>query len=107
MPQRVRGDPGRVRQVLTNLIGNALKFTPVGEVIVCTDIAEQSEGDLLLRIAVEDTGVGIAPDGDEPKKSVALIAPLTCFAVIRMPVTSLVFSSRSRFLRSSMIVVAA
>jgi PAS domain S-box-containing protein len=62
VPQRVHGDPGRLRQILTNLVGNALKFTPQGEVIVRTEMSEQREGEVVLRISVEDTGVGIAPE---------------------------------------------
>ncbi|HEX5692502.1 MAG TPA: response regulator, partial [Roseiflexaceae bacterium] len=62
VPLRVRGDPSRLRQVLTNLAGNALKFTPQGEVIVRTEVAEQSDERFVLRLVVEDTGVGIAPE---------------------------------------------
>ncbi|MEM7240218.1 MAG: ATP-binding protein, partial [Pseudomonadota bacterium] len=57
----VDGDPFRVRQVLTNLIGNAVKFTPAGSVRV-TVSGEHLEGQVSLRIAVADTGIGIAPD---------------------------------------------
>jgi PAS domain S-box-containing protein len=60
-PSVVCGDPGRVRQVLTNLIGNAVKFTPSGEVVVRVG-AEQDGEDTIIRFDVSDTGEGIAPD---------------------------------------------
>ncbi len=57
-----RGDPDRLRQVLTNLVGNALKFTRRGEVIVRVIIQSEDEHDVLLRFEVQDSGVGIAPE---------------------------------------------
>ncbi|MBA3848026.1 MAG: response regulator, partial [Planctomycetes bacterium] len=63
VPAQVRGDPGRVRQVLVNLVGNALKFTEHGEVVV--GVASQGVGDdgrTRIAITVTDTGVGIPPD---------------------------------------------
>jgi PAS domain S-box-containing protein len=59
VPLRLRGDPGRLRQVLTNLLGNAIKFTEQGEVLVRADVAGRATGTVLLRISVEDTGIGI------------------------------------------------
>jgi two-component system, sensor histidine kinase and response regulator len=61
-PSRVRLDPHRVRQVLVNLLGNAVKFTGRGAVTLRTRlIAPASEGHATLEFAVEDTGIGIAP----------------------------------------------
>lgn len=62
VPDHILGDPHRLRQVLTNLIGNAIKFTSAGEVAL--DIsAENREGDSIeLHFAVRDTGIGIAAD---------------------------------------------
>ncbi len=58
-PHRLRGDPGRVRQVLTNLVGNALKFTAQGHVLITIDDAGSDDTQARLRIAIEDTGIGI------------------------------------------------
>ena len=55
LPSALRGDPYRLRQVLTNLIGNSVKFTDSGEVLV--DVQQQDER--TLRVAVHDTGIGI------------------------------------------------
>ncbi len=59
-PARLRGDPSRLRQVLVNLVGNALKFTARGEVVVRAT-HRRVDGDHLARFEVRDTGVGIAP----------------------------------------------
>ncbi len=61
VPPLVRGDPGRVRQVLSNLIGNAIKFTDSGEVMVRVDISSADALDS-MRFEVVDTGIGIAPE---------------------------------------------
>jgi CheY-like chemotaxis protein len=56
------GDAGHVRQVLTNLVGNAVKFTDRGEVNVSVERAEELPGEQVLRFAVRDTGPGIGPE---------------------------------------------
>jgi len=62
VPRGVVGDPGRLRQVLVNLIGNAIKFTPEGEVAVSVE-AESSGTDYAdLHFAVRDTGIGVPPE---------------------------------------------
>jgi PAS domain S-box-containing protein len=58
----VSGDPGRVRQILTNLVGNAIKFTNTGEIIVRAGLKDIGEQGLLLYCSVTDTGVGIPQD---------------------------------------------
>ncbi|HEX4139369.1 MAG TPA: PAS domain S-box protein, partial [Candidatus Methylacidiphilales bacterium] len=61
-PTRLRGDPMRVQQVLTNLIGNALKFTTFGEVAVRVHAESTTDNAALIRCEVRDTGPGIAPE---------------------------------------------
>ena len=62
VPRTVRGDPARLRQVLLNLAGNAVKFTDRGTVVVRVESVEQHPGPRGLRFSVRDTGVGIAPE---------------------------------------------
>jgi CheY-like chemotaxis protein len=62
VPRWVKGDPGRLRQVLTNLVSNAVKFTRDGSVIITVERLEQSNGAIPLRFSVKDTGIGIPPD---------------------------------------------
>jgi two-component system sensor histidine kinase/response regulator len=60
LPARANGDPGRLRQMLTNLIGNAIKFTPAGEVLVKAALVEGDAG--FLRFEVVDTGIGLTDE---------------------------------------------
>ena len=62
VPLLLRGDPGRLRQILTNLTGNAIKFTQKGEVVIRVSMLEESETDVLLLFSVRDTGIGIPAD---------------------------------------------
>ena len=62
LPQWFKGDPGRVRQILTNLIGNAIKFTEQGEVAVSYQLIDAENGRQLLRFAVKDTGIGLTKE---------------------------------------------
>jgi len=59
VPISLRGDPGRLRQVLNNLVGNAIKFTGSGEVSVKVTLGEERDDDCLLCFSVRDTGIGI------------------------------------------------
>jgi signal transduction histidine kinase/CheY-like chemotaxis protein len=71
LPDVLVGDPNRLRQVIVNLVGNAIKFTEHGEVIVSVDRADEVEGDqLAIHFAVADTGIGIPAD-----KLAAIFAP--------------------------------
>ena len=58
-PLLLRGDPGRLRQVLLNLISNAVKFTEKGEVFVAVEKKSEDEGHAVLRMSVKDSGIGI------------------------------------------------
>lgn len=62
VPPHVRADAGRVQQVLLNLVGNALKFTEKGEVVVHVELLDERESSASIRISVRDTGIGIPPD---------------------------------------------
>ena len=56
------GDPARLRQIVVNLVGNAIKFTEQGEVVVYVEIDEQTEQSVLLHFTISDTGIGISAD---------------------------------------------
>jgi two-component system, sensor histidine kinase and response regulator len=62
VPAAVNGDPFRYRQILTNLLGNAIKFTEEGNVMVHTGVVEATENTVLVRTEVSDTGIGISPE---------------------------------------------
>ncbi len=65
LPERVNGDPGRLRQILLNLISNALKFTEVGDVVIHCALVEKREDEYIVSIAVTDTGIGISDERAE------------------------------------------
>ncbi|MBE2216223.1 MAG: response regulator [Opitutaceae bacterium] len=62
VPRWVRGDPGRIRQVLTNLVGNAIKFTEAGEVLVKVSVGQLCDRQVDVAFSISDTGVGIPPE---------------------------------------------
>jgi PAS domain S-box-containing protein len=59
MPRHLQGDPGRLRQVLTNLLGNAIKFTEEGEISVRASLVSETAAEAMIRFSVHDTGLGI------------------------------------------------
>ncbi|MBD3266879.1 response regulator, partial [bacterium] len=64
-PSLLRGDPGRLRQILVNLCGNAVKFTQNGEIIVKAEMENETEDKVFLRFSVTDTGIGISAEKQE------------------------------------------
>jgi signal transduction histidine kinase/DNA-binding response OmpR family regulator len=62
VPEAVRGDSGRLRQIVVNLVGNAIKFTSEGEVALGVRALETEGGERLLQFTVSDTGIGIPPE---------------------------------------------
>ncbi len=62
IPDWVRGDPNRLRQVLTNLLGNAVKFTEHGEVVVGVNLISAGSGQVIVQFEVTDTGIGISAE---------------------------------------------
>jgi two-component system, sensor histidine kinase and response regulator len=65
LPATVLGDPGRLRQVLVNLIGNAIKFTEHGKVVVRVEKLSETTEEVTLHLSVSDTGIGVPPDKQE------------------------------------------
>lgn len=65
VPTGVRGDPTRLRQVLINLVSNAIKFTSAGQVVLKAAVVEESDDHVVVRFDVADTGIGISPAGQE------------------------------------------
>jgi signal transduction histidine kinase/DNA-binding response OmpR family regulator len=62
VPTKLRGDPGRLRQILINLLGNAIKFTVSGEITIRCRLLENADGAVRLRFSVRDTGIGVPAD---------------------------------------------
>jgi PAS domain S-box-containing protein len=62
VPTQMCGDPGRLRQILTNLVGNAIKFTHAGKVAIRVTPEEETAADVLVRFEIQDTGIGIPPE---------------------------------------------
>jgi signal transduction histidine kinase/ligand-binding sensor domain-containing protein/CheY-like chemotaxis protein len=65
LPSHILGDPTRLRQILTNLLGNALKFTEKGCVLIRVELKAENNGETQLHFAVQDTGLGISKEGQE------------------------------------------
>ncbi|MCK5163765.1 MAG: response regulator [Desulfobacula sp.] len=62
VPAMIKGDPGRLRQILINLAGNALKFTHEGEIFIRGELIEEDQDNIVLKFSVKDTGIGIAEE---------------------------------------------
>jgi two-component system, sensor histidine kinase and response regulator len=65
VPTALMGDPSRLRQIITNLIGNAIKFTERGEVVLAVEVQKQTDHDVSLRFSVSDSGVGVPAERQE------------------------------------------
>ncbi len=65
LPERVKGDPTRMRQILINLVSNALKFTEQGEICVCLNVIDANNETVTIRVEVRDTGVGISREAQQ------------------------------------------
>ncbi len=65
VPEALQGDPSRIRQILVNLVGNSIKFTEHGEIVVFVDRKSEGPDSVCLHFAIRDTGVGIPADKQE------------------------------------------
>jgi PAS domain S-box-containing protein len=72
VPLHLKGDPGRLRQIITNLTGNAIKFTQKGEVVISAKLDCAADGFVVIRFEVQDTGIGIPKD-----RQAAIFSPFT------------------------------
>ncbi|MGE3536593.1 MAG: response regulator [Candidatus Tectimicrobiota bacterium] len=72
VPASVVGDPGRLRQILVNLVGNAIKFTEQGEVVVTVEVLARTQESVTLHCAVRDTGIGLTAEQQQ-----VIFAPFT------------------------------
>lgn len=72
VPSHLKGDPGRLRQIITNLVGNAIKFTHQGEIVVNAMLESEINGFVVIRFEVQDTGIGIPEERRE-----AIFSPFT------------------------------
>jgi signal transduction histidine kinase/CheY-like chemotaxis protein len=62
VPSALRGDPGRLRQILLNLLSNALKFTPQGDVVLSVSLVQGADERATIRFEVQDSGIGLSPE---------------------------------------------
>src|SRR5262249_46224005 len=61
LPDRLQGDPGRLRQILLNFLSNAVKFTVKGEIVARVELVEAKETEVAIRVSVTDSGIGMSP----------------------------------------------
>ncbi len=62
VPSYLKGDPGRLRQILVNLVGNAVKFTAAGEIVIYADLEKETLENVYIKFRIQDTGIGIPQD---------------------------------------------
>src|ERR1700678_250625 len=72
VPELVEGDPGRLRQIILNLVGNAMKFTHQGEVMLKAEVESEEDGTRVIKFTVADTGIGIPAE-----KQLSIFSPFT------------------------------